>query len=288
MSDKKPKVSPFLNAVIGGFTGAVEISITYPTEFVKTIMQLYPEMNKKGALFCVKNTLKKNGYFGLYKGYSALLLFSVPKNYVRFGGFHYARTNLFKDTKSKLHTFMCGLFAGATEAALVVTPQETLKVKLIHDKLSPKPKYTNLFQGIYKISQQYGIGGVYAGLGPTILKQATNQGVRFVVFEDTQKVLHRVIPIKVMADLMAGAFAGLCSVMVNNPLDCVKTIMQGLEADKYKGSLDCARHILKNEGPLGFYKGVGPRLARVTADVGLTFAIFNSLKRKLLELVAKE
>jgi hypothetical protein len=68
----------------------------------------------------------------------------------------------------------------------------------------------------------------------------------------------------------------------------VKTNVQGLEAHKYNGFVDCFGQILKNEGPMGFYKGVGPRLARVTLDVGLTFAIFNSLKRALMNYFAKE
>jgi len=50
-------------------------------------MQLYPERNKLGAINLVKNTMAEQGYFGLYRGYSALLLFSIPKNYVRFGAF---------------------------------------------------------------------------------------------------------------------------------------------------------------------------------------------------------
>ena len=33
-----PKVSPLMSALIGGITGAIEISITYPTEYVKTCM----------------------------------------------------------------------------------------------------------------------------------------------------------------------------------------------------------------------------------------------------------
>lgn len=283
---EKPKVSPLLNAVIGGITGAIEISITYPTEYTKTVMQLYPEMNKKGAIATVKETMAKGGYFRLYKGYSALLLFSVPKNYVRFGAFHYARSNLFPDQTKKLHTFCCGLLAGAMEAAFVVTPQETLKTKLIHDILSPEPKYRNVFHGIYSVVKTQGFWGIYAGCVPTILKQSTNQGVRFVTFEEAQKVMNSVIPVKVAADLLAGAFAGTCSVVLNNPIDVVKTNVQGLEAHKYNGFADCFAQIYKSEGLVGFYKGVGPRLARVTLDVGLTFAIFNSLKRKLLEFVA--
>ena len=124
------------------------------------------------------------------------------------------------------------------EALVVVTPQETLKTKLIHDKLSPVPKYRNVFHGIYSIASNQGFRGIYAAPIPTILKQSSNQGVRFVVFEDAQKVMHQVIPFKVLADLLAGAFAGVCSTLLNNPVDVVKTNMQGLEAHKYKGFVD--------------------------------------------------
>ena len=93
---------------------------------------------------------------------------------------------LFKE-KSRLNTFMAGLGAGVVEATLVVTPAETLKVKLIHDRFQPVPKYNGLFHGISTIVKNQGIGGCYKGLFPTILKQGSNQGVRFLVYEDTKK-----------------------------------------------------------------------------------------------------
>lgn len=46
---------------------------------------------------------------------------------------------------------MAGLGAGVTEAIFVVTPSETLKVKLIHDKLSAAPKFKGLAHGIKTI-----------------------------------------------------------------------------------------------------------------------------------------
>lgn len=67
--------------------------------------------------------------------------------------------------------------------------------------------------------------------------------------------------------------------MFNNPVDVVKTIMQGEHAGKYKGFGDCFASIYRNEGIIGYYKGVGPRLVRVVMDVALTFSIFHSLKR---------
>lgn len=84
---------------------------------------------------------------------------------------------------------------------------------------------------------------------------------------------------------MSGGFAGFCSVMFNNPIDVIKTSMQGLDAAKYNGFAGVFTHILTNEGPMGFYKGVGPRLARVILDVALTFTIYNQIKRMVLNFV---
>ena len=139
-----------------------------------------------GAVNVIKDTIKTNGMLGLYKGYSALLMFSVPKNYCRFGTYTYVQENILTE-KTRTNNFLCGLCAGASEAVFVVTPQETLKTKLIHDKLSETPKYRNLFHGIYSIVQAQGPGGIYKGVVPTLMKQSSNQGVRFVVFEDTKK-----------------------------------------------------------------------------------------------------
>ncbi len=69
----------------------------------------------------MKEAVSQHGPLGLYKGYSALLLFSVPKNYVRFGAFSWVQTNYLSE-KTKLNTFLCGMVAGGAEAILVVTP----------------------------------------------------------------------------------------------------------------------------------------------------------------------
>lgn len=109
-----------------------------------------------------------------------------------------------------------------------------------------------------------------------------------MVFEDTQKFLTPYVKWNVVRDFMSGAFAGFCSTMFNNPVDVVKTNLQGLEAHKYGGFVGCFSYIMKHEGPMGFYKGVGPRLARVILDVAITFSIFNSLKRLLVGMLAKD
>ena len=85
--------------------------------------------------------------------------------------------------------------------------------------------------------------------------------------------------------MLAGAFAGFCSTMANNPVDVIKTRMQGVDAAKYNGFMDCAKQIIAEAGVMGFYSGVGPRLCRVCADVALTFSIFGALKRQIQQFL---
>ena len=59
--------------------------------------------------------------------------------------------------------------------------------------------------------------------------------------------------------------------------------MQGLDASRYKNTLDCARQIMVNEGPKAFYKGTVPRMSRVCLDVAITFMIYDSF----MDLFAK-
>lgn len=76
----------FITFFIGGITGGIEICITYPTEYVKTQIQLDEKAGARkynGIMDCIKKTVKNHGVFGLYRGLSVLLYGSIPKSAVR-------------------------------------------------------------------------------------------------------------------------------------------------------------------------------------------------------------
>ena len=84
------------------------------------------------------------------------------------------------------------------------------------------------------------------------------QAIRFFVMETLKDKYRGGDPNKKVPKLIVGlmgGFAGACSVFGNTPIDVVKTRMQGIEASRYKNTLDCARQIMLNEGPKAFYKG---------------------------------
>jgi solute carrier family 25 citrate transporter 1 len=288
------KVSnPLLAVLAGGGTGAIEAMIMFPTEFVKTQLQLQSKKTPmfRGPWHCTVETIRQHGPLGLYRGLSTLVIGSIPKVAVRFFTFELLKDR-FKNEQGKLtvgFTFLAGLGAGTSEAIFAVTPMETIKTKLIHDQNFPNSqrKYKGLFHGVKTIVATEGLSGIYKGLFPTILKQGTNQGTRFLVFEEIKKrLIDQDGQLSVWKSLFGGATAGAVSVFVNNPLDVVKTQMQGLEASQYKNSLDCARKIITNQGLMFFYKGVTPRLMRVCGDAAVTFTVYGELVKLLSTLIS--
>ncbi len=88
--------------------------------------------------------------------------------------------------------------------------------------------------------------------------------------------------------MISGGFAGFCSTLANTPIDVVKTVQQGVDGDKHGNPIQIMKHIMATEGFFGLYRGVGPRMTRVVVDVALTFSIFNSFKRALVNFMAKK
>ncbi|EMP40257.1 Tricarboxylate transport protein [Chelonia mydas] len=205
---------------------------------------------------------------------------------VRFGMFEFL-SNHMRDEKGNLNSkrgLLCGLGAGVAEAVVVVCPMETIKVKFIHDQCSPKPKYRGFFHGVREIIREQGLKGTYQGLTATVLKQGSNQAIRFFVMTALRNWYKGDDPNKVINPFVTGIFgaiAGAASVFGNTPLDVVKTRMQGLEAHKYKSTWDCAFQIMKYEGPIAFYKGTVPRLGRVCLDVAIVFVIYDEVVKVL-------
>ncbi|KAI3413600.1 hypothetical protein GPALN_011089 [Globodera pallida] len=259
--------------VIGGITGGIEICITYPTEYVKTQLQLDERSATpkfKGPGDCVKQTYRSHGVSGFYRGLSVLLYGSIPKVTAVD-----ERGNL-----SPVMRLACGLGAGLSEAVFAVTPMETVKVKFIHDQTLDKPRFRGFTHGLGVIMKSDGLGGFYQGLTATMAKQGSNQAIRFFVMETLKDWYRGGDPNVPVSKLMVGLFggiAGAASVYGNTPIDVVKTRLQGLEASKYKGTIDCAKQIWQKEGFFAFYKGTVPRLSRVCLDVAITFMIYDSI-----------
>lgn len=277
----------FQSFLKGSLTGGVEAVICYPTELVKTQLQLQSKTNPqyKGIMDCAKQTVQQNGVKGLYRGAAPLILGSSGKQAARWTAYTNVSA-MFRDENGKIglgYNMFSGFCAGTSEALFAVTPIETIKTRVTDDQRKGTKKYTGSFDAVVKIVRSEGFGGIYRGVAPTIAKQGTNQMVRFPVQQACVSLITQGDEAKRTNPLyngIAGAMAGAISVLLTMPQDTIKTRMQGEEAKKlYKGTLDCARQIIEKEGFMFFYTGTWPRVVRVSLDVGITFFIYPLLNQ---------
>ncbi|KAL1413029.1 Mitochondrial carrier protein ymc2 [Vanrija albida] len=81
-------------------------------------------------------------------------------------------------------------------------------------------------------------------------------------------------------DLVGGSVGGVAQVLVGQPFDIVKVRVQTAAPGTFSSPLDCAAKLLKNEGPLGFYKGTLTPLLGIGACVSIQFGALEWAKRQ--------
>ena len=283
---KKKKKSPLLPMAAGCIAGGIEATAVWPMEFIKTQLQLQSKAAKGGAplpysgmIGGLSHTVRTTGFRSLYRGLAPTLIGSIPKAGIRFGLNAVIKDNL-RDKDGKLtmgKNFVAGLGAGVSEALVIVAPVETIKTKFIETN-SP------FVAGLRHILKTEGLGGIYQGAAATALKQGSNQGLRFMWFNEYKQIVtnHGETEMTPLRGLFGGMSAGCFSTLGNNPFDVVKTRMQGTQAAaRYAGTLDCFRQVLAKEGAAAFYAGVVPRLGRVVPGQGIIFMSFETIQKTL-------
>ncbi|KAJ3027679.1 UNVERIFIED_CONTAM: hypothetical protein HDU68_003320, partial [Siphonaria sp. JEL0065] len=234
-----------------------------------------------GPLDVVKVTVRKHGFFGLYRGLSALVLGTASKAGVRFLVFDQIKAALAnKEGKvTGVRMMLAGLGAGCVEAVVAVTPTETIKTKLIQDQNQKNPR----FKGAKIIVAEQGIRGIYQEVTAVIARQGANSAVRLAAYGMMREKLaghYKGTTIPWYSTFGIGAIAGIITVYTIMPLDVLKTKMQATDArEKYKNSADCLVKTFKDEGIFAFWKGATPRLGRLIASFsgGIVFACYEEV-----------
>jgi len=267
----------------GCIAGGIEATSVWPMEYIKTQLQLQSKTSGaklpyNGMISGLTYTVRTTGFFSLYRGLAPTLIGSIPKSGIRFGLNALIKDNL-RDEDGKLtpaKNFVAGLGAGVAEALIIVAPVETVKTKCIELDMP-------FIKGFKKILSNEGFSGVYQGAGATALKQGSNQGLRFMWFNEYKRIITKdgETPITPILSLFGGMSAGCFSTLGNNPFDVIKTRMQGTQAFRYANTMDCFKQILAKEGIGALYAGLIPRLARVVPGQGIIFMSFETIQNSL-------
>jgi solute carrier family 25 citrate transporter 1 len=238
---------------------------------VKTRQQLLQpgNLSNQSIVQLFTSTIRQSGFRALYTGGGVFCTSNASKSAIRFFTFDFVRQSMPTDAAGKmtpLGTMGAGLMAGVAEAVIVVTPGETIKTKMIDDRAGPR-LYRSTGHGVVSIVAQDGLRGLYRGVIPVTLKQASNAMVRFTSYGILLRQMEAMsvpTPIRTVA---AGALAGVVTVYATMPFDSIKTRLQAVDgSQKYRGSYDCVRSVITQEGVSAMWRGTTPRLIRLSVS----------------------
>ncbi|KAF9135152.1 mitochondrial aspartate-glutamate transporter agc1 [Mortierella sp. 14UC] len=87
---------------------------------------------------------------------------------------------------------------------------------------------------------------------------------------------------------LLGSISGAVGATVVYPIDLVKTRMQNQRSKVvgellYKNSIDCFKKVIKNEGALGLYRGLGPQLVGVAPEKAIKLTMNDLVRRNLTD-----
>ncbi|CDK29887.1 unnamed protein product [Kuraishia capsulata CBS 1993] len=284
--NKKP--DPLKSLIAGGTAGAIEGVITYPFEFAKTRLQLVDKSSKmsRNPLVLIATIARTQGIGALYVGCPASVVGNTAKASVRFLGFDSIK-RLLADKDGRLsgpRGVLAGLGAGLLESVVAVTPAEAIKTAMIDDRQTASPKYRGGLSATFRLVKDLGFKGIYAGVLPVTIRQASNASVRFGSYNAIKTTIQNASgtppsqPLSSGLTFLVGAFAGVVTVYTTMPIDTVKTRMQALGADKvYSSTFNCFVKVFKEEGLMTFWKGATPRLGRLILSGGIVFTIYEKM-----------
>jgi len=84
-------------------------------------------------------------------------------------------------------------------------------------------------------------------------------------------------PIPNSIKFLFGGLAGMGATCIVQPLDLIKTRMQVSKPGQFKNSFDCAKTIIKTEGPKRLYTGLSAGLLRQATYTTTRLGVFTSL-----------
>ncbi|XP_061108038.1 mitochondrial glutamate carrier 1 [Conger conger] len=299
-------VSLLAKLINGGVAGLVGVTCVFPIDLAKTRLQ-----NQQGArvysglLDCLTQTVKREGYFGMYRGAAVNLTLVTPEKAIKLAANDIFRQHLSRDGQLPLWgEVLAGCGAGTCQV-VVTTPMEMLKIQLqdagrlaiqrpvpvpvpapapsLAAEPPPRPSATRI---TLELLRTRGLAGLYRGAGATLLRDVPFSMIYFPLFANLNALgrgergcqgnAQERAPF--LQSFVAGCAAGSVAAVAVTPLDVIKTRLQtlrkGVGEDSYQGIADCTRRILSREGPSAFLKGAACRALVIAPLFGIAQGVY--------------
>lgn len=286
----------------GGLGGAVGDSLMYPLDTVKTRQQgadaktvatKYRTMASATQLIWRYEGLR----YGIYRGYVAMLAGSFPSTMMFFGVYESLKRGLRDNTRineTVIH-FTSG-FLGDLASSIFYVPSEVVKTRLQlqgpynNQYHQSGYNYRGVRSALREIVALEGPSALFHGYKATMLRDLPFSALQFTFYEKFREAAQERAhsrKISVSMELFVGAAAGGLAGVITTPLDVVKTRIQTQTTAEISGILGGLRGIVKQQGVLGLFSGVGPRFVWTSVQSSVMLVLYQSFLQ-ILDRNSKE
>ncbi|XP_010063881.2 protein MITOFERRINLIKE 1, chloroplastic [Eucalyptus grandis] len=279
----------------GGIAGAFTYVCLHPLDTIKTKLQTKGASEMyRNTLDAVVKTFQSRGILGFYSGISAVVVGSTASSAVYFGTCEFGKSVLsgVEDFPAVLIPPTAGAMGNVVSSAIMV-PKE-----LITQRMQAGAKGRS-WDVLLRILEKDGVLGLYAGYSATLLRNLPAGVLSYSSFEYLKAaVLSRTkqANLEPLQSVCCGALAGAISASLTTPLDVVKTrLMTQVHSEAtskaaavmYGGVAATVKQILKEEGMVGFTRGMGPRVVHSACFSAIGYFAFETARLAVLHQYLK-
>ncbi|KAK3116092.1 hypothetical protein LTR53_003883 [Teratosphaeriaceae sp. CCFEE 6253] len=299
--------------VAGVFSGIAKLSVGHPFDTIKVRLQTAPKSQFSGPWDCLLQTVRKEGFNGIYKGATPPLIGWMFMDSLMLGSLTFYRRLLNDNIYQPLHARpasarlwtsdaerqrlpavghgIAGMFAGWT-VSFLAAPIEHVKARLqVQYAVSKSQRlYTGPIDCTRKILAGHGVRGLWHGLTATLLFRT-----QFFFWWSSYDVFTRYfqsahfqsyVPLSTpMVNFWAGGLSAQVFWLTTYPTDVVKQriMTDPLEVGrrKYPRWRDAAVSVWREGGWRGYWRGFVPCFLRAFPANAAALVAFESVMRRL-------
>ncbi|XP_056330895.1 solute carrier family 25 member 32b [Danio aesculapii] len=282
--------------LIAGLSGGVLSTLAlHPLDLVKIRFAVSDGLDVRpkysGIVHCMKSIWRQEGLRGLYQGVTPNI-WGAGASWGLYFFFYNAIKGYNKETRQKELTATEHLLSAAVAGAMTLcltNPIWVTKTRLVlqYNADPTQKQYKGMMDALVKIYRHEGISGLYRGFVPGLF--GTSHGaLQFMAYEELKRDYNKYRKMQSDAKLnpleyiTMAALSKIFAVATTYPYQVVRARLQD-QHNTYNGLTDVVWRTWRNEGLLGFYKGMVPNLIRVTPACCITFVVYENVSRRLLD-----
>ncbi|CAL8469144.1 g8685 [Coccomyxa elongata] len=278
------KGSPWGHLMAGAAAGALSRTAVAPLETLR-LQAMVGQSRAPNLMAAARGIVARSGIAGLYRGNLVNVLRSAPQKSLDFFAFDMFKGLLrARGAQTPLPVFAAAGMAGAASSA-VLYPLEVVRSRITCDTMG---LYRGTGHTLSRIVREEGIGALYRGIGPSVAAIIPEAAITYGLFDTLKRGYARMsggAEAGVLPSITFGVVSAFMGQLVAFPLETVSRRMQvaGSSAAAL-GFLPTLRDIVRRNGPLALYKGIGAASLRVVPMAVVSFGTYEAVRLWLTAL----